>query len=138
MHVYVTGNDSNGRSAILRILDIDATGLTGIWPLADGGTPTFPTESGIDIGLRAGETRCSTVYFPPGAGVPANSPRQPSMHWTRSTDFDVVLSGSINLVLEMGAVALELGDVAVIPGVIHDWRAGPSGCLLLVIAVGSE
>ena len=60
------------------------------------------------------------------------------MHWTRSTDFDVVLSGSINLVLEMGAVALGLGDVAVIPGVIHDWRAGPLGCLMLVIVVGAE
>ncbi|MEI7547487.1 MAG: hypothetical protein WCK21_05445 [Actinomycetota bacterium] len=138
MQVFVTGNDPSGRSAVRRIVDVDATGLTGIWPPPDGGSTTFPTGAPIDIGLRPGESRCFTVYFPPGAGVPANSTRQPSMHWTRSTDFDSVLVGSISLILEAESVVLEVGDLAVIPGIKHDWRAGPLGCLMLVVAVGAE
>jgi quercetin dioxygenase-like cupin family protein len=96
-----------------------------------------PTDAPIDIGLSPGDARCTAVFFPPGSGVPVGSPRQPSMHWTKTVDFVVVLAGQIRLIVDTGDATMELGDIAIVPGVAHDWRAGSEGCLLFVLSVGS-
>ena len=137
MHTYLAGTDASGRSTIQRIIDIDPTGVTGLWPHAAVNTLTTPTSAPIEIGLGPGQTRCTAVYFPPESGVPVGSPRQPTMHWTTTVDFIVVLTGQIRLIVDTGEAAMHLGDSAIIPGVTHDWRAGTQGCLLFVLALGS-
>jgi quercetin dioxygenase-like cupin family protein len=59
------------------------------------------------------------------------------MHWTKTVDFLVVLAGQIRLIVDTGDATMEVGDIAIVPGVMHDWRAGSGGCLLFVLSVGS-
>jgi quercetin dioxygenase-like cupin family protein len=61
-----------------------------------------------------------------------------SMHHTDTVDFDVVLSGSVDLILDDGGHPLAVGDSAVVTGVDHGWRAGPQGCRLAVMTIGAE
>lgn len=59
------------------------------------------------------------------------------MHHTDSVDFDVVLEGSVDLILDDGAHPLQRGDSVVMTGVDHAWRAGQDGCVLAASNVGS-
>jgi hypothetical protein len=137
MRTHLTSTDASGRSTIQRIIDIDPTRVTGLWPHDAVNALVPPTNPPIDIGLRPGDARCTTVFFPPGSGVPVESPRQPSMHWTKTIDFVVVLAGQIRLIVDTGDATMDVGDSAIIPGVTHDWRAGSQGCLLFVLGIGS-
>jgi hypothetical protein len=137
MRSFVAGTDSSGRSSIHRVVDIDPTGVTGLWPNVAVNALVSPTDAPVDIGLRPGDTRCTTVFFPPGSGVPVGSPRQPSMHWTKTVDFVVVLAGQIRLIVDTGDATMDVGDIAIVPSVTHDWRAGSQGGLLFVLGIGS-
>jgi quercetin dioxygenase-like cupin family protein len=137
MRSFVAGTDSSGRSSIHRVVDIDPTGITGLWPHVAVNALVSPTDAPIDIGLRPGDARCTTVFFPPGSRVPVGSPRQPSMHWTKTVDFVVVLAGQIRLIVDTGDATMDVGDIAIVPSVKHDWRAGSEGCLLFVLGIGS-
>ena len=137
MRSFVAGTDSSGRSSIHRVVDIDPTGVTGLWPHVAVHALVSPTDTPIDIGLSPGDARSTVVFFPPGSGVPVGSPRQPSMHWTKTVDFLVVLAGQIRLIVDTGDATMEVGYSAIVPGVTHDWRAGSEGCLLFVLSVGS-
>jgi hypothetical protein len=57
---------------------------------------------------------------------------------TNTLDYDTVLEGSCELLLETGVVRLEVGDSVVIPGTVHGWRAGPNGVVLSVVLVGLD
>ena len=137
MRSFVAGTDSSGRSSIHRVVDIDPTGVTGLWPHVAVNALVSPTDAPIDIGLRPGDARCTTVFFPPGSGVPVGSPRQPSMHRTKTVDFVVVLAGQIRLIVDTGDATMDVGDIAIVPSVKHDWRTGSEGCLLFVLGIGS-
>jgi hypothetical protein len=47
------------------------------------------------------------------------------------------VTGSVDLVLDTGALTLQSGDCAVVTGVDHGWRVGPNGCRLSVIILGA-
>lgn len=64
--------------------------------------------------VPAGVARFSVVSFGPGYAS--------TIHSTDSIDFDVCLSGQLDLVLESEVVRLEPGDVAIVPGSRHAWR----------------
>ena len=137
---YITGLGPDGESTVMRTVDIDPVGVTALWRQdeASGGRASSSEDPPRDIGLPPGEPRSFAVYFPPGSGVPANATHAPSLHWTRSTDLDFIISGQMELILETMSVTLEPGDSVVLPGVMHNWKAGPEGCLMLVSLVGSE
>lgn len=61
----------------------------------------------------------------------------PVMHHTDTIDLDLVVAGSIDLVLDDGPHRLQAGDCAVITGVDHAWRAGAEGCTLSVVLLGT-
>jgi quercetin dioxygenase-like cupin family protein len=61
---------------------------------------------------------------------------QAPMHHTSTVDYDVVLSGELELLLEEGTVTLRAGDTVVLPGVAHGWRAGPDGASMVVTMLG--
>jgi len=58
-------------------------------------------------------------------------------HHSDTIDLDVVLEGSINLQLDDGHHHLVPGDCVVITGVDHAWKAGPDGCTLSVVLLGT-
>ena len=61
------------------------------------------------------------------------------MHRTDSVDYAVVLSGSIELVLESETVVLDAGDVLVQRGTAHDWvNRGEEPCVIAFCLVAAE
>lgn len=58
-------------------------------------------------------------------------------HHTDTLDLDVVLAGSVQLILDEGVHLLTPGDCVVIPGIDHAWRAGPEGCRIGYVLVGT-
>jgi hypothetical protein len=92
----------------------------------------------LDMKLTPGEARWRTLYYEPDATGPVVAPAGvPGLHWTRSIDFDVVLDGEMDIVLETGRFRLEKGDSTVVTGVRHGWQAGPSGCLMQVLILST-
>jgi quercetin dioxygenase-like cupin family protein len=83
----------------------------------------------MDLGVPVGVARWIVVQWPPGLTG--------GMHYTDTVDFDTVLGGSIDLVLDDGHHRLEAGDCAVVTGVDHAWEAGPDGCTTVVLLVGT-
>jgi quercetin dioxygenase-like cupin family protein len=97
--------------------------------------PSIPIGGGrvadaLDLAVPAGAMRWTVIDYAPGAGF--------SMHHTDTVDLDVVLSGSVDLILGDGAHPLAPGDSAVVTGVDHAWRAGPEGCRLSVMTIGAS
>lgn len=136
IHV-ITGIGPNGRSAILstteKVLGPAAAGATavaeqtsapdneaqallfkttGMPPLLDF---TRPVEGPIlDMQIRPGET--AWMQFELG-------PTEYDVHRTDTIDYNIILTGEVELVLEETSVLLRAGDSVVIPGVLHGWRS---------------
>jgi quercetin dioxygenase-like cupin family protein len=83
----------------------------------------------VDLRLEPGLLRWDVVDYAPGATTP--------LHHTDSVDLDVVLQGSIEAILDDGPHRLDVGDCIVMTGVDHGWKAGPEGCRLLVLLIGT-
>jgi quercetin dioxygenase-like cupin family protein len=92
----------------------------------DGTDPTA-TADGFDVECPPGGTRWRIVEM--GAG------RERPMHRTVTVDYDLVLAGEIDLLLEDGPVRLRAGDAVVLPGVVHGWRTAKSACTMAVAMV---
>jgi mannose-6-phosphate isomerase-like protein (cupin superfamily) len=71
------------------------------------------------------------VSFGPGV-----SPRN---HRTDSIDYAVVISGEIDMELDVGSVHLKAGDVLVQRGTIHNWvNKGSAPCVMAFTLVASK
>jgi quercetin dioxygenase-like cupin family protein len=60
-----------------------------------------------------------------------------TMHYKDTLDLVLVQEGSADLVLDDGAHPVVAGDLVVMPGVDHAWKAGPDGCRVVVVSVGT-
>lgn len=92
----------------------------------DGTDPTT-AAAGFDVECPPGGTRWRIVEF--------GARRERPMHQTVTVDYDLVLSGEIELLLEHGPVRLGPGDLVVLPGVVHGWRTGDAPCTMAVAMV---
>ena len=139
MRLLVTGVDASGHSCAVQDGPITLQGNAGV----DGilysvlyATPSLPSISTgggraadfLDLAVPPGSMRWTLIEYAPGAGF--------SMHHTDTVDLDVVLSGSVELILDDGGHLITVGDSAVVTGVDHAWRAGPEGCRLNVMTIG--
>jgi len=133
----ITGVDAAGRSCAARSDQVTlGAGLEGLRYAMMYATPTLPSISTgggraadtLDLGLSAGAMDWKVLDYAPGMEF--------SMHHTNTVDFDVVLSGSIELILDDGEHPLAAGDHVVVTGVDHAWRAGPDGCRISIISLG--
>ncbi|PVG83614.1 hypothetical protein DDE18_04595 [Nocardioides gansuensis] len=83
------------------------------------------------ISCPPGASRFRTSLFSAG--------RETAMHRTSTLDYDFVLQGSVTLILDDGSEThLHAGDAVILPGTAHAWRAGPEGCRLGVVMIGTE
>jgi quercetin dioxygenase-like cupin family protein len=139
MRLLVTGIDAAGRSCAAQDGPVTLQGDAspeGILYSVLYAAPSVPSIAGgggrvadlLDLGVPAGALRWTVMEYAPGAEF--------SMHHTDTVDFDVVLSGSVELILDDGAHPLTVGDSAVVTGVDHAWRAGPEGCRLNIMTIG--
>ena len=63
-------------------------------------------------------------------------PRHPMMHWTRSVDYAIVMSGEIDMLLDDSEVHLVAGDVVVQQGTNHAWvNRGTEPCRIAFILI---
>jgi hypothetical protein len=77
----------------------------------------------VDLGVPARGNRFNLVRMSASVGS--------MMHHSDTIDFDVVVAGEVELVLEDGSVSLKTGDLICIPGLAHGWRT--QGCTLAVV-----
>jgi quercetin dioxygenase-like cupin family protein len=137
--LLITGVDAAGRSCAAQdgpvTLQGDASpqGILYSVLYATPSLPSISTGGGrvadiLDLGVPTGAIRWTVIEYAPGAEF--------SMHHTDTVDFDVVLSGSVELILDDGGHPLTVGDSAVVTGVDHAWRAGPEGCRLNIMTIG--
>jgi quercetin dioxygenase-like cupin family protein len=137
----VTGHDDQGRSKVL----IDETvgnvissrpgaqssviwSSTGFPVSNDGDHDPSPQEiaTTIDNG-----TVFRIVYYGPGV--------TPRNHRTDSMDYAVVISGEIDMELDVGSVHLKAGDVVVQRGTIHNWvNNGKEPCIIAFSLITSK
>ena len=140
MRLLVTGVDASGRSCAVQDGPVPLQGdtsLNGILYSVLYATPSHPSIDGgggrvadlLDLAVPPGALRWTMIEYAPGTEF--------SMHHTDTVDFDVVLSGSVELILDDGEHPLAVGDSVVVTGVDHAWRAGPEGCRLNVMTIGA-
>jgi len=137
----VTGHDNQGRSKVL----IDETvgnvissrpgaQSSVIWsstgfPVSNDGDHD-PSHQEIATTIDNG-TVFRIVYYGPGVA--------PRNHRTDSIDYAVVISGEIDMELDVGSVHLKAGDVVVQRGTIHNWvNKGKEPCIIAFSLIASK
>jgi mannose-6-phosphate isomerase-like protein (cupin superfamily) len=154
----ITGHDEAGRSRVATddeayAFELGDSGaqFNVVWGRAtaahfpdDGAQPPWP--SGWP---GPGGCTCTVMELPPGHSTALDAfvadqlhefadPERPGMHATPSTDFDVVLEGTVGMELDDGEVILGPGDIVVQNGTMHRWHnRGAATARILSVVVGA-
>lgn len=136
--LLIAGVDAVGRSCAAQDGPVTLNGFPGFEGILFSvlyATESAPALSAggrsadiLDLGVPPGTVNWKIIDYGPGVAF--------SMHHTDTVDLDLVLSGSVDLILDDGPHPLQAGDTAVVTGVDHAWRTGPEGCRLSVMSVG--
>jgi mannose-6-phosphate isomerase-like protein (cupin superfamily) len=133
-------------STLLWVTDATPARFSGTRDLAEVTIGVPPPPSGsifriVDFGPeRAGApvdhaTLMKEMGIAHGTGG-RRPPRHPAMHWTRSVDYAIVLSGEIDMLLDDSEVHLKAGDVVVQQGTNHAWvNRGTAPCRIAFILI---
>ena len=125
VHRVVTGHDTAGKAVVISddtfIGELNPQGtavLTTIWTSTgapvDNDDATDGRNRETDLVLPGGSV-IRTVDMLPGTTAP--------MHRTSSLDYGIVITGSIELILDDGLTKLvEQGGIVIQRGTIHSWR----------------
>jgi len=137
MRILTTGVDPAGRSYLSEVREVGPEAVTEFRSAVAFPTTALPLAprppgdgSLMDLGVPPAHCRWSVVTFPPHWTAP--------MHHTDTVDFDTVLAGSMVLVLGDGEHELGPGDLVVVAGVDHAWRAGSAGATMTIVVQGTE
>ena len=135
MRQLVTGVDADGRSCVVaEHVNAPVGAQVGVRKAYETATspapPRPPGHSAFsDLHVPVGVTRLLVVLWPPGLTA--------RMHYTDTVDFDTVVEGTIDIILDDGPHRLEAGDTVIVTGVDHAWEAGPDGCTIMVVLLGT-
>ena len=137
----VTGHDDQGRAKVL--IDEQVTNVTQSRPGANASviwsSVGFPVDNDGDHDPsheKIATTLDNGAVFRVVSFGPGVSPRN---HRTDSIDFAVVMSGEIDMELDVGSVRLKAGDVLVQRGTIHNWvNKGKEPCVIAFTLVSSK
>lgn len=137
----VTGHDNQGRSKVL--IDETVGNVISSRPGAQSSviwsSTGFPVNNDGDHDPSHQEiattidngTVFRIVYYGPGVA--------PRNHRTDSIDYAVVISGEIDMELDVGSVHLKAGDVVVQRGTIHNWvNKGKEPCIIAFSLIASK
>ncbi len=137
----VTGHDERGRAKV--IIDETVSNISSPRPGAQYGTVWITEDFQVSNDGDAdpsGKTIGTTVpngsvfrVISFGRGV------APRNHRTDSIDYAVVISGEIDMELDVGSVHLKAGDVLVQRGTIRNWvNKGTQPCVIAVVLISSK
>lgn len=137
--LLVTGVDADGRSCAIQDGAVTLAGFPGFEgilfsdlyetpspAISDGGR----TADLLDLGVPPGALSWKMIDYGPGVEF--------FMHHTDTVDLDLIVAGSVDLILDDGTHPLRAGDTAVVTGVDHAWRTGPDGCRLSIVSFGTR
>ena len=137
----VTGHDEQGRSRVLideQVKDVISNRPGASWGFiwssegfpVDNDAENLPSRKGIGTTIKNG-TVFRVVKFDPGVA--------PRNHRTDSIDYGVVISGEIDIVLDLGTVRMKAGDVLVQRGTLHDWvNNGKEPCVIAFALISAK
>jgi quercetin dioxygenase-like cupin family protein len=137
----VTGHDAQGRAKVLIDEHVDnvistrpGANSSVIWsseelPVNNDGSDD-PSRRKIETTIPGGSV-FRVVSFGPGVA--------PRNHRTDSIDYAVVMSGEIDMELDIGSVHLKAGDVLVQRGTIHNWiNRGTAPCVIAFALIAAK
>jgi hypothetical protein len=138
MRVLITGVDDQGRSCVVeeRTPSVDAVDPSGITIEVAAKTESYPPPARPPgrgylqpVTVTPGIARWSFIEFPSGTKT--------GFHHTDSVDFDVILEGSVDVLLDDGPHRLDRGDGVLVTGVDHGWETHGDGCRMGVVVIGT-
>jgi mannose-6-phosphate isomerase-like protein (cupin superfamily) len=125
MTLYIAGVNEQGRSYVESRTEFEDTRVVRMWEgsLADFAATIAGMAPGPDIAIEPplGGVRWVCVQFPPDAEAAAAGYTPMGFHRTRTIDFDYVLVGELNCVLDDETVELNAGDSIVLRAANHRW-----------------
>ncbi len=128
MRCVITANDAQDRSYVAQEIEIEGAVTTAF--ALDDLTSLLPVKDVLDMG---------DILPPPGGVRWLFSRLKPGevmdMHATATIDFDVVIEGEMDLILDSGVVTLAAGDGALVTG-RHAGKSGPNGCYMALVILG--
>jgi quercetin dioxygenase-like cupin family protein len=137
----VTGHDDQGRAKVLideTVKNVAAQRPGALYSVI-WSTEGFPINNDGDddpSGKKIGTTVSSGTVFRVVSFGPGVAPRN---HRTDSIDYAVVMSGEIDMELDVGQVHLKAGDVLVQRGTIHNWvNKGTQPCVIAFTLVSAK
>jgi hypothetical protein len=141
---YVMGVNDEGRSYVVSRDELSVDGSTEVWNY----NPEEMRDviAGVADGVAAewleaapGGAKWIYARMLPIAEQPEHPPMQgideDGFHTTRTIDFDVILDGEVDLILDEETVHLKGGDFVVIQAARHAWRnvsAAPASWIALL------
>jgi mannose-6-phosphate isomerase-like protein (cupin superfamily) len=137
----VTGHDEQGRAKVL--IDEQVKNVFSQRPGAHysviWSSEGFPVNNDGDAdpsNKKIGTTVPNGTAFRIVSFGPGVSPRN---HRTDSIDYAVVISGEIDMELDIGSVHLKAGDVLVQRGTVHDWiNNGSVPCVIAFTLISAK
>jgi mannose-6-phosphate isomerase-like protein (cupin superfamily) len=137
----ITGHDDQGRAKVMidETVKNVATQRPGALYSVIWSTEDFPVNNDGDAdpsGKKIGTTVSNGTVFRIVSFGPGVAPRN---HRTDSIDYAVVMSGEIDMELDIGKVHLKAGDVLVQRGTIHNWvNTGTAPCIIAFTLVSAK
>ena len=139
MRSLVAGVDDAGRSCILTEIVIEDRDIhtegpsfrTDVFKLRETPPPQRPPgkASYHETGVAPGHADILVLQMPANIEHP--------MHHTDTLNFHTIVAGHLDVLLDDGPHRLDSGDSLVLPGIDHGWRAGPAGCTMTILNLGS-
>ena len=137
----VTGHDAQGRARVLideQVKNVfsprPGAAYSVIW--SNEGFPANNDGDEDPSGKKIGTTIDNGAVFRVVSFGPGVAPRN---HRTDSIDYAVVMSGEIDMELDVGTVHLKAGDVLVQRGTIHNWvNNGSEPCVIAFTLISSK
>lgn len=135
MRRIITGVNRTGQSTVISIEEISSHLVSDLWatslvpPTLDDDNRQTGTGF-VDVAVLPGRTRWLVSHMEPDSETP--------MHRTDTLDYDTVIEGAIELVLEDTRVPLHAGDCVLVAGVAHQWRTSTQGCSMSCVLIGLE
>jgi mannose-6-phosphate isomerase-like protein (cupin superfamily) len=137
----VTGHDDQGRARVLidETVKNVASQRPGALYSVIWSSEGFPVNNDGDAdpsGKKIGTTISDGTVFRIVSFGPGVAPRN---HRTDSIDYAVIMSGEIDMELDVGKVHLKAGDVLVQRGTIHNWvNTGSEPCVIAFTLVAAK